>query len=477
MKLWAILPELVVATLCLALVPISAFTRNRFPSLTGWVAIVGIAACIPLTGRMLAFPPTSAFAGTYALDGLAAVFKLLILSGSLLSLLLFQAYFGRSPLAADAAVALLFATLGALGVASSSDLGLIVLFFQMMSISGYVLAALVRGRDSALEAALKYLIYGGAALAVMAFGLTFLYGLTGSLDLAAIGRGLAHGDRVWIGVALSFVLAGYGFETTMVPFHSWAPDVYEGSTAPAAGFLSVVPKAAGFAALLRFLIEALPDEMVSWPVVIAVLAAATMTLGNLAALRQKNLKRLLAYSSIAQAGYVLMAVAQASRVPEAVGSAAYYLAAYLFMNLGAFAVAARLERSLETDSLESVRGLGTRDPASALVLTLSLLSLAGIPPLAGFAGKVLLLEASIAGRMTWLAVVAAANMIVALFYYVSIVAAMFLGKSEAGASKPGWQYAPPFAVSLTGTLVLGLFPGPALGLMQMGARIFMGGRS
>lgn len=473
MKLWAIIPELILAGMCLGLVPIAGWARGRWRIIPGMVALFGLVACLFFTARMLLWEPIPAFEQAYAIDGLANVFKLLIELGALVTLVLLASYFRDHPLLAQAPVAILFATLGAVGLSSSMDLGLIVLFLQMMSMASYVLVVLVRGDSQALEASLKYFIFGAVALAVMAYGLTFLYGLTGSLDLRVIGDALRGADQAWISLALVLILIGYGFEITMVPFHFWAPDVFVGATAPISGFLSVVPKVAAFAGLLRLLLYALPGEAVGWPTLVAVLAAITMSFGNLVALRQTSLKRLLAYSSIAQAGYMLMAVAVASRVDHASPATAYYLAAYLFMNLGAFGVAGQLERTVGSDRINALRGLGRRSAGAAAVLALSLLSLAGIPPLAGFAGKVLLLEASVAGGMLWLAIVAAVNMTIALFYYLSVIAEIYLKRSEHEFTLSiGKGYTAGYALVLVGTLFLGIWPGPNLQVAQVATNLF-----
>lgn len=469
MKLWAILPELVLAGLCLGLVPVAGLAKGRWRAVPGVVAASGLIACLVLTARMLPWAPVSVFEGTYAVDGFANVFKLLIFAGSLLTLFLLGAYFRGKTQQAHAPVAVLFTTLGSVGLASSLDLGLIVLFLQMLSMGIYVLCALVRSDFRALEAAIKYFIYGAVALAVMAYGLTFLYGMTGSLDLRAIRSSLAsgNGDPLWIGLVLLVVLVGYGFEMTMVPFHPWAPDVFEGATAPISGFISVVPKLAAFAGLLRFLVQGLPVAPSNWPLIVAVLAAVTMTLGNLVALWQFALKRLLAYSSIAQAGYVLMAVAVAENASGALPAAGYYLAAFLFMNLGAFAVVAHLERTLGSDSFEALRGLHRRAPGPAAVLALSLLSLAGFPPLAGFAGKVVVLEAALDGDMAWLAIIGIINMAVALYYYARVMMEMYMRDPVYDYPlPPHFGYTLTYGLTLAGTVLLGVFPGPVLSVMQ-----------
>lgn len=474
MKLWAILPELVLAGLCLGLVPVAGFAKGRWRVLPNVIAVSGLVACLVLTARMLPWAPVSAFDGAYAVDGFAHVFKLMIFAGSLLTLLTLGAYFRGKTQLAHAPVAVLFTTLGSVALASSLDLGLIVLFLQMLSMGIYVLCALVRSDFRALEAAIKYFIYGAVALSIMAYGLTFLYGMTGSLDLRVIRAALlgGEGDALWIGLAFLMVLVGYGFEMTMVPFHPWAPDVFEGATAPISGFVSVVPKLAAFAGLLRFLMQGLPVEASSWPPVIAVLAAATMTLGNLVALWQFSLKRLLAYSSIAQAGYVLMAVAVAARTGSALPAVGYYLVAFLFMNLGAFAVVSHLERTLGSDSFEALRGLARRAPGPAAVFAVMLLSLAGFPPLAGFAGKIFVLEAALDGSMAWLAALGALNMAVGLYYYARVIAEMYM-------RDPVYDYPLPrrlgftltYALTLAGTLLLGVFPGPVLEVMQALSRL------
>ncbi|MBN9560554.1 MAG: NADH-quinone oxidoreductase subunit N [Alphaproteobacteria bacterium] len=468
MDLGAVVPEMILAALALVLVPVAGWARApRWRTAPAVLAGLGVIAAMGFTAPMLWATPTEAFCGTYAVDPFRAAYQLLLELGALLTLPMLAAHFRGHAQEPHAPIAVLFALVGAMGLAASLDLGLIVLFLQMVSFPSYILVVLARTDRRAQEAALKYFIYGAVALAVMAYGLTFLFGLTGSLNLRAIGAGLAGADPAWVAVALGLVLVGYGFEATVVPFQFWAPDVFQGASAPVSGFISVVPKVAAFAGLLRLLLEAMPHGLSSWPLLLALLAAATMSWGNLVALRQRSLKRMLAYSSIAQAGYVLMAVAVAERAAGAFGAVGFYLLAYLFMNLGAFAVVAQVERAGGSDSLRAVRGLGRRAPWPAVALTLALLSLAGIPPLAGFAGKVLLLGAAIDGGMAWLAVIAAINMAVALFYYVRVVAEMYFAPEErATFAAPGAGYALSTVVATAGTLALGILP--ALGLVPIG---------
>ncbi|MEN3226294.1 NADH-quinone oxidoreductase subunit N [Methylorubrum rhodesianum] len=470
MDLGAVAPEMVLAGAALVLVPIAGWARGRWRRLPAAAALLALLVAMGLTAPMLTATPREAFCGTYAVDPFRAFYQLVLQGGALLSLLSLASHFRGSEQEPHHPIALLMATVGGMGLAAATDLGLIVLFLQMVSLPSYLLVLLVRGDRLAQEATLKYFLYGAAALAVMAYGLTFLFGLTGSLDLRTIGTALAGADRAWVAVAFGLVVVGYGFEMTLIPFHVWAPDVFQGGSAPAAGFVSAVPKAAAFAGLLRFLLEAMPDGLAAWPTLLAVLAAATMTLGNLVALRQTGLKRLLAYSSIAQAGYMLMAVAVAGKAPGALPAVGFYMLAYLLMNLAAFTVVAQIERMFGSDGLDLARGLGRRAPWPAAALTLALLSLAGVPPLAGFAGKVFLLLAAIDGGLAWLAALAAANMAVALYYYIAVVAEMYFREAERTEGMAlGAGYAWALGLCSAGTLVLGVVPGVAFGLAQIGS--------
>lgn len=472
MDLWAIVPELILLGLGLLLVPLAGMTHRRNQAATTALAGVGLLAVMFATARMVAWQPTAVFCNTYAVDGFGTVFKLIIETGGLIGLLLIFAYFRHTPQAVHAPVALVFAVLGGVVLVAALDLVLVVLALQMLSLASYLLVGLVRTDPRGNEALIKYFIYAAAALAVMAYGLSFFFGLSGSLDLRVIGQALQKADPVWVAVMAWVIFIGYAFEMTVVPFHFWAPDVYQGSTAPVAGVLSVVPKVAGFAGFLRFALLALPGGLARWPLGIALLAVATMSLGNLLALRQTGLKRLLAYSSIAQAGYVLMAVVVADQVPGALSAVGFYLAAYLFMNLGAFAVVAQIERAVGSDALTTVRGLAQRAPVLAAALAIFLLSLAGIPPLAGFTGKVFLLRAALDGGWVWLAVIGAVNMAVALYYYVGVVAEMYLKKPEQEGSLPGnWAYTLTLGLSLLGTFVLGILPAPVLQLTDALAQL------
>ena len=466
MDLWAVYPELLIASAALGLVAAAGWLRGRWREIPWIASCAAFAGAMALSAPMLSWDARSVFGGTYAVDGFGTAFKLLLELGGLVTVLLVRGQFGEREQRVHAPIAVLLSTLAAMALVSALDLGLIVLFIQMVSLASYVLIALVRDDARANEATVKYFVYSAAALAVMAYGLSFLFGLTGSLQLGEIGVALARGAGAWTVVALGLILVGYAFEATLVPFHFWAPDVYEGSTAVVAGYLSVVPKIAGFAALIRFLWTAVPEGFAT--TIVAVLAVASMTLANLAAVRQTRLKRLLAYSSIAQAGYVLLAVAALGRAQGAATAAFYYLAAYLFTNLGAFAVGAQVERRVGTDELSALDGMGRTSPWPGAVLAAAMLSLAGIPPFAGFIAKVLLLQAAMAGSLSWLAVFAAANMVVALYYYVAVTARIYLPGAQPGPALPQRGFRMALVLCFAGIVALGVAPAP---LLQAGASV------
>ncbi len=466
MKLWAIIPELIIAGSALFFIPISGWIKEKNRKIPSYLTLFSLVISLWFCYRMLFWQPFDIFKGTYAVDNFGTIFKILIILSSIISLLLIIFYFGKNSQAPHAPIALLFTTLGAIGVSSSLDLGLIILFLQIMSLGLYILTGIIRKDKRGNEAALKYFIFAATALAIMAFGLTYLYGLTGSLDLRVIGGALKGDNSAWIIIALCLIILGYGFEITMVPFHFWAPDVYEGSTAPIAGFISTVPKVAGFAGLLRILISSYQNNLNDWSLIISILSAITMTFGNLAALRQTKLKRLLAYSSIAQSGYILMAAGAADSIESALPSIGFYLTAYIFMNMGVFSAAALIERNFGTDDIIIFRGLNKLAPFAAITMAISLLSLAGIPPLAGFAGKVFIFKSVLDRGYTWLLIIGIVNMVIGLYYYVSIISEMYL-KSPLLTIKPKGNlfYLLAVIICFAGSILFGIFPSLGLNVL------------
>lgn len=472
MNAWllAIMPEIILAASVVLLLPLGPLLPARHRSLSTWLALGALAAAavtsVPLAGRA----PRSVFDGVYAVDLFAIFFKFIALATTALVLLVTRDSFRGRRHEASVPTLLVLTCLGLVTLAASQSLVLIALFLALITVGSYVLVGIAKEERLATEGALKLFLFGSVATMTMFYGMALLYGLTGTLILAEIASALPAAPRIATAVALAFILAGYGFKVTLVPFQFWAPDTYEGAPTAIAAFLSVGPKAAGLAVLLRTLAVAAPAAIPTWTLWTAIVAALTMTAGNLLALRQSNVKRLLAYSSIAQAGYLLMGIASYGRDPLAVPGMLFYLAAYLAMNLAAFLTVAAIGSALGSDDVARYAGLGRRMPAAAFALTVSLLALAGIPPMASFIGKAMLFGAALGARLEWLAVVAAVNTAISLVYYVRVLDYMYLRPEGNGAS--GRTYTP-FPLSTTIavviasvlTLALGIFPQPLAGLL------------
>jgi NADH-quinone oxidoreductase subunit N len=388
---------------------------------------------------------------------------------------------------------LLFAASGMMLVAASANLIALFLGLEMLSISLYILTGFARRRPTSGEAALKYFLLGAFASAFLLYGIALTYGATGTTDLAQIAdflqrAGAPNNPMLLIGAGL--LLIGFGFKVAMVPFHIWVPDVYEGAPTSVTAFMSVGTKAAGFAALLRLLFLALPALQSYWTLALAILSVLTMTTGNVIAIAQTNIKRMLAYSGIAHAGYLLIALASAS--PRGAASILFYLLVYAAVNLGAFGMVIALGDALSPSkgqredgeylNLTDYAGLGFRRPALAAVFAIFLLSLGGIPPTAGFAGKFYIFSAAVEANLIPLAFIGILNAILSLFYYLRVVRIMYV-------DEPSRQFGHPFdklrtplprptmialIVAALGAVLLGLYPAPFIELAQRAVTIFGG---
>ncbi|MCP4424026.1 MAG: NADH-quinone oxidoreductase subunit N [Chloroflexi bacterium] len=332
---------------------------------------------------------------------------------------------------------LITATIGFSLMGASADLIMVYVALETASISSYILAGFITNEQRSSEAGMKYFIYGAFATGVMLYGMSLLYGLTGQTNLYAIGsmfigaQGIAPEVNAIILLSAVMIVTGFGFKVSAVPFHFWTPDVYEGAPTPFTGFVSTASKAAGFAVFLRvFTAGALgaPNHSNMWWAMLVAMTIITMTLGNFVAIFQKNFKRLLAYSSIAQAGYALIGLVTLS--PEGSGATMYYLLMYIFTNIAAFGVIVIVSNRIGSDELEDFSGLSRRSPYLALVMLFALLSLSGIPPTAGFFGKFFLFRAAVDAGLWWLAALGILNAFVALYYYLSAVKYMYLYRSE-----------------------------------------------
>ena len=444
------------------------------------LAGVGVAAILVMSMSSSGEP---IFSGMLAHDGFAKFFRLLFLLVAAFGLL-FAGLSDEVPVSrfGEYALLLLSITLGLSLLAGARNLLMIYLSIELVSLPSYVLAGFRRGDYRASEAALKYVIYGGVASGLMLYGFSLLYGLTGTLDLTQIGGALqglggSAASRLALTAAVLMSLCGFGYKVAAVPFHMWCPDVYQGAPTPFTAFLSVGPKAAGLAVLMRFMLTALGDPTGAafpWPLLIGLLAAVTMTLGNLTALVQNNVKRLLAFSSIAHAGYLLMAVSVGS--PSAIRAVELYLVFYLLMNLGAFLAVQAVRARTGSEDLDAYRGLGARSPLLAVLLALFLFSLTGLPPLAGFIGKFYLFASLLeVGNAFYyvLALIGVLNSAISLYYYARVMKAMYLKQAGADATPVplGGAYSVLLLVLAVPTLILGVYWFPLADALNAGVAL------
>jgi NADH-quinone oxidoreductase subunit N len=423
----AIAPEIILgATIVVVLLADLGLRPDR-----KWLAMVlsflGTAAALVVELTLIGDTRTM-FGGTYMSDPFAVLLKSFFLAVALAVLLLSVRYFrdGRY-YQGEYYFLLLCSFLGMLTISSSRDLLMLFISLELVTAPAWLMAGFRKRDPRSNEAALKFFLIGILSTAVMLYGMSLVYGITGTLELQQIARELGDRAEPVAIAAILFVVTGFAFKVSSVPFHFWAPDTYEGSPIPVAAFLSVASKAAGFAGLLQLMFIAFRPLADLWTPVFAVLSVLTMTLGNLIALQQRQVVRLLAYSSVAQAGYMLLPFALVGRGADdlAFGSAVLYILIYAIMNLGAFAVVLALAREAPGALIADFAGLGRRAPALALAMSMFLISLAGIPPFAGFWGKFFIFQAAIAADQAWLAVVMVVNSVLSLYYYVAVVRQMY----------------------------------------------------
>jgi NADH-quinone oxidoreductase subunit N len=465
------LPETALAVTVLALIffDLLAVARTDKANATGLIALGGVIIALGASLAQWGHWPTMLFGRMVVLDAFAVFFKVLLnlaLVAAILMSLTSREVAGR-PNEGEYYTLLVSSGLGMLLMASAGNLLMAYLSLEFVSLTSYVLTGFLRHNRRSGEAALKYLIYGGVASGAMIYGMSWIFGLCGSMDYAAIAKQLGGLDATGQGalfVGLLLVLAGFGYKIAAVPFHMWAPDVYVGAPIPVTAFLAVGSKAAGFAILLRFFHFGVTADapLLSVPggtplvAVLMMICFLTMTLGNLAALSQENVKRLLAYSSISHAGYALLGVIVFRE--EGVQAALVYLAVYYAMNLGAFWVVMLISNHTGREDLDGYRGLAWRGGAGlAVALTVFLASLAGLPPFAGFLGKVYVFKAGLRAGMYLLVVAAALNSVVSLYYYFRIVKRMFFDepqREDAVVRFPGFGIGAVVALSVATTLLI-----------------------
>ena len=460
------IPELILVVFAIGAILLDLVNKGRNTERVAYVALAGVAATL-IAVIAVGSSEQSLFLGMVRLDSFAVFFKILILVATAVTIIFSIKSEELDPRMKGEYYALLIAvTFGMFLMVSSTNLLMIFISLETVSLTSYILAGFLTHNPRSSEAAFKYITYGAVASGTMLFGLSLLFGLTGTGDVVQISSRLTEmfsaGEAypLVVLVIITFILAGIGYKMASVPFHMWSPDVYEGAPIPITAFLSVASKAAGFGLFIRLFYSTFQASnivgSVDWSLMLSIVSALTMTLGNLAALPQQNVKRLLAYSSIAHGGYLLMGATLLT--PEGIHAILFYFIAYLFMNLGAFFVVVLIANELGSETIDGYRNLWSRAPFVAVSMAIFLFSLTGIPPFAGFFGKWLLFTAVIKQELYWLAVVGLLNSVVSLYYYARIIKAMFLETSdETDAISFSWGNLALLVVFVVPTFVIGFW--------------------
>lgn len=460
-------PELAVVATGLIVLLIGVFMSPQAKNVLGYLATLGVLAALVLTIQNFG-TATTMFFGTLSIDALSQFFKLVFLAVSLIVSLASIKYNENSDHTEEFYALVLFATFGMMVVASANDLVLLFCAFELASLATFALAGFEKKNARSLEGAMKYFIIGAISSALMLFGISYVYGATGTTSIPMIAENATLLAENPIGlVAVVLLIAGFGFKMALVPFHMWAPDAYQGSPSVVSSLLAAGSKKMGFVAAFRVFIVALAALQPDWQFAFTLLAVVTMTFGNVVAVSQTSVKRMLAYSSIAQAGYITMAFVVMT--PMALTGGIFYTLAHAFMKAGAFIAAGAVVWMVSSqktgnldipDHLDSFRGLGKRMPLAALSMTVFVFALAGIPPTAGFMAKLVLFSSTIQAGMTWLAVIAILNSALSLFYYARLVRYMYFLPPEGKKIGMPFPYAAALLLAVAGVLAMGIWPEP-----------------
>jgi len=428
---FALLPELLLLVLAGFVLAFDLIWSNDRKRGLGWLTAGGLFLTLVLS-LIFARPGDEAifvWGGMLRYDWLGFTFKMLFIFGAVITAL-FAMDVEELGNRGEFYILMLVSTIGMSLMASSADLIMLYLAIETTSIPMYILAGFFKKDDKSTEAGFKYMLFGAMTSAIMLYGFSLLFGYSGTTNIYNIANAIQGGSIATAPLigSILLILVGFSFKISAVPIHFWAPDVYEGAPTPVAGFLSTASKAAGFAVLIRFFMIALPTMSDDWGLMIAIIAVATMTMGNFLAITQSNIKRMLAYSSIAHAGYILVGVATVSEL--GMTSAVFYLIAYMVTNLAAFGIVVTFWRTTKSDEIKDYAGFSRRAPGLALAMMVAFLSLAGMPPFGGFIAKVLVFSAAVKADMIWLAAIGVLNSIIGLYYYLIVLKHVYLYRSE-----------------------------------------------
>ena len=456
-------PVLIVAGSGVLLLVLDLFIPEERRGWAPWLSLVGLTAALVQTLALWGYTngTFNAQGGPPMLlvDNFSTFLNITFILTGILGILIAINYLERTGLERpEFYMLMMFSISGMMLMGMANDLILIFLGLEVLSIPLYIMSGLAWPRPESEESAMKYFLLGAFSSSILVFGIALIYGATGSTSLPLVAGAISTSGALGLAGA-AFLLVGFAFKVAAVPFHMWTPDVYEGAPTVTTAFMSVGAKVGGFAAMLRIFISALPEISDTWTGAIAIVAALTLVLGNVVAISQQNIKRMLAYSSIAHAGYILIAVAAAADSPDGVSAALFYMFAYLFTNMGAFAIVIAMENKInEGIMLSDYQGLAKRNPWLALAMAYFMLSLIGIPPTGGFSGKFFVFRTAIEADLVWLAIIGVITSVVSGFYYLRVVYLMYMHDGQPQVeTRPSLQLG--LLVSVAVTLLLGFLPG------------------
>ena len=476
-----LLPELIMVLFALAIMALDVFApkdsagvRRALP----WVALAGVVVTMGVCAAQWN-QTVLTFQDAAISDRFALGLRLIVLVATGLAILLSADYIPRlNKQTGEYYALLLLSAVGMMVMGIATDLIIVFVALEVFSLALYILTGIYRESPRSSEASMKYFLLGAFASAFFVYGAALIYGATGTTQYAEIAAMIDSGlaDMILLYPGIGLLIVGFGFKVSLVPFHMWTPDVYQGAPTPVTAFMSAGTKAAAFAAFTRVLVVALPAAQPVWGWALAILAVVTMVVGNFAALRQESLKRMLAYSSIAHAGYILVGLTAGTTAGA--NAALFYLFSYSFMNIGALATVIALEKVDECDAMQNyASGLSKRRPVLAFAIAIFMFGLAGMPPLAGFFGKLLVFQAAVAGGWAWLAAIAMLMSVVGAYYYLRVIVAMYFTEPTADtAAEPSplnsIELVAGIAVAAAFTVLIGVLPGLWTGLFQTGLGIF-----
>ncbi|WP_019643607.1 NADH-quinone oxidoreductase subunit NuoN [Novispirillum itersonii] len=473
-NLGAAAPELFLAGAGIVLLMLGVFRKTDATAQVGWLAVAALvaAAGLVLTGSK---GPVTLFNGLFITDGFAVFAKLATLGASALTLILSLSWLAQEQVKKfEYSVIVIFATLGMLMMISANNLMSLYLGLELQGLAAYVLAAFKRDNLKSTESGLKYFILGSVASGLLLYGMSLVYGFTGTTSFDKLAEVLSHHPSTGVMVGLVFMLSGMAFKVSAAPFHMWTPDVYEGAPTPVTAFFAIAPKVAAIALFIRLLAGPFSDLVGAWQQVVWLISILSMAIGAFGAINQTNIKRLLAYSSIGHMGYVLVGLTVAS--PEGVRGALVYLALYVFMNVGAFAVVLSMrQKGRAVEGISDLAGLSRTSPGLAAALTIFMFSMAGIPPLAGFFSKLYVFMAAVKAGMFGLAIIGVLTSVVSAFYYIRVIKIMYFDEPVDSFDRPATANTVILWGTSAVTLLFWLWPAALINSAQTAAQVLFPG--